>query len=165
MVNQFTTSVIVFKELKAHTQILMIHHKKFNKWMIPGGHIEVNENPNEAAIREVLEESGINIKLVSFIHKELSVTDGEWLLAPEYLYQQLIPFSQKEEAHYHIDLTYIGYALNHELVLNSEETNAVEWVPISGLETLDTFEGTKATIIDCYRNMLSVTSSLHHECK
>ena len=40
-------------------KILLIHHKKFDKWMVPGGHIEPFENPIEATIRETKEETGL----------------------------------------------------------------------------------------------------------
>lgn len=35
-------------------------------WSIPGGHLEFNETPEETAIREVKEETGCDIKNVSF---------------------------------------------------------------------------------------------------
>ena len=40
-------------------KVLLVHHKKFNKWNQPGGHIEDNEKPEETAIREVYEETGL----------------------------------------------------------------------------------------------------------
>lgn len=42
-------------------KILLIFHKKFQKYIQPGGHIESNEEPYETAIREVYEETGIKI--------------------------------------------------------------------------------------------------------
>ena len=39
-------------------KMLLVFHKKFHKWVQPGGHIEDNEVPEEAAIREVYEETG-----------------------------------------------------------------------------------------------------------
>lgn len=154
MYKQFTTSVIVFKNAAVNTQVLLIHHKKFDRWMIPGGHVEILENPNEAAIREVFEETGVTIKLVSFIHKEVLVTDGKWLLPPEYLYEQIIPASSKEQQHFHIDFTYIGIALKTELTLNTSETNGVRWVDISELKYLNLFDGTRQTINDAYHKLL-----------
>ena len=45
---------------KDRTKMLLIHHKGLDKWLPPGGHIEENEVPHEAAIREVYEETGIS---------------------------------------------------------------------------------------------------------
>ena len=45
-------------------KILLVKHKKYSKWVQPGGHIEHNELPEEAAIREAYEETGIKVKLL-----------------------------------------------------------------------------------------------------
>lgn len=37
---------------------LLVKHKDRNTWEIPGGHIEENETPDEAAKRELIEETG-----------------------------------------------------------------------------------------------------------
>jgi len=39
---------------------LFLLHKKLNKWVAPGGHIDDNENPETAAFREVKEETGVD---------------------------------------------------------------------------------------------------------
>ena len=45
MEKHFTTSVYVYNtETK---KFLFIKHKKLQKWLQPGGHIEENENPEE----------------------------------------------------------------------------------------------------------------------
>jgi 8-oxo-dGTP pyrophosphatase MutT (NUDIX family) len=40
-------------------QVLLIHHAAADLWMFPGGHVDPDETPAEAAIREVLEETGV----------------------------------------------------------------------------------------------------------
>jgi len=46
-----------------------------NRWCFPGGHIEQGETPEEAAVREVLEETGIKCKAVSkaFSHEKKGI--------------------------------------------------------------------------------------------
>lgn len=56
----FTVAVFVL-----HLDHVILHrHAKLGIWLPPGGHIEPNELPDEAAIREVAEESGLDIELV-----------------------------------------------------------------------------------------------------
>jgi 8-oxo-dGTP pyrophosphatase MutT (NUDIX family) len=56
----FTVAVFV-----VHRQHVILHqHRRLGIWLPPGGHIEIGELPEEAAIREVMEEAGIEIELV-----------------------------------------------------------------------------------------------------
>jgi 8-oxo-dGTP pyrophosphatase MutT (NUDIX family) len=56
----FTVAVFV-----VHRDRVLLHmHRKLGLWLPPGGHIEPNELPDEAAIREVEEEAGIGIDLI-----------------------------------------------------------------------------------------------------
>jgi 8-oxo-dGTP diphosphatase len=45
-------------------KIMLIKHKKLQIWLCPGGHMEENEMPHQAAEREFLEETGIKVRAV-----------------------------------------------------------------------------------------------------
>ena len=62
MIKHFCVSVYVFNPKSKN--FLMVNHKKLGKWVQPGGHIELNEDPEEASLREVFEETGIKVKLI-----------------------------------------------------------------------------------------------------
>ena len=51
----FTASVFIVNG----DAVLLGKHEKFHRWLQPGGHIELDEDPNEAALREVKEETGL----------------------------------------------------------------------------------------------------------
>lgn len=55
-----TATVYIVKE----NRVLLHMHKKYNTWFPVGGHLEPNEFPHEAALREVLEETGLSVKLL-----------------------------------------------------------------------------------------------------
>jgi 8-oxo-dGTP pyrophosphatase MutT (NUDIX family) len=44
-------------------KVLYRYHDKYHKWLMPGGHIEVNEVPEQSAVREAFEEVGLEVKL------------------------------------------------------------------------------------------------------
>ncbi len=46
-------------------ELLLIEHRKLGLWLPVGGHIDGNEIPPEAMIREAREEVGLSIKLLS----------------------------------------------------------------------------------------------------
>ena len=56
-----TATVYVINDGK----VLLHQHKKYKTWFPLGGHIEEDEFPHEAAIREVKEESGLNVELIN----------------------------------------------------------------------------------------------------
>jgi len=58
--------VVILDEEK---KILMLkqYHEEKDIWMVPGGAIEENENAEMAAIREVKEETGLEIELLKLI--------------------------------------------------------------------------------------------------
>jgi ADP-ribose pyrophosphatase YjhB (NUDIX family) len=85
-------------------RVLLHWHRKLGRWLPPGGHVETNELPDEAAIREVREETGVAI----ILHGEQIVTvdlPGE----PRQLCRPAgIQLANISVGHEHIDLIYFA---------------------------------------------------------
>lgn len=105
---QFTATVYVFHEDK----VLLHCHPKFGKWLPSGGHIEPNETPPEAARREVLEETGLEIAFLEQENLKVAYPHAVTLERPFLCLLEQIPASQKQEAHEHIDFIYIARPLH-----------------------------------------------------
>jgi 8-oxo-dGTP pyrophosphatase MutT (NUDIX family) len=60
--NAHTATGLVFND---DGKILMIKNKKQNKWLPPGGHVDDNELPCRAVAREVFEETGVTVRVLS----------------------------------------------------------------------------------------------------
>ena len=56
----FTVAIFVVQ----NGRILLIHHRNLDKWLPLGGHIELDEDPETAALREAREESGLEVELL-----------------------------------------------------------------------------------------------------
>ena len=84
-----------------NNKTLLHRHKKLQMWLPCGGHIEENELPDDAAVREVLEEAGVEIELVG--EKALAIAEPRQLLRPRGI--QLEPIHHNHE---HIDLIYFA---------------------------------------------------------
>jgi 8-oxo-dGTP pyrophosphatase MutT (NUDIX family) len=92
----FTVAIFVVQ----HDQILLIHHRKLDKWLPLGGHIELDEDPEQAALREAKEESGLDVELLG----ERPPTTGPGtraLIAPRFL-----DIHRISDTHEHIGLIY-----------------------------------------------------------
>jgi 8-oxo-dGTP pyrophosphatase MutT (NUDIX family) len=81
--------------------VLLHFHRKLGKWLPPGGHIEDNELPDDAAVREVLEETGIRARLVG--DRGLPIDDPRQLVLPAGVQLENI-----YPGHEHIDLVYFA---------------------------------------------------------
>ena len=58
---EYVATAVIVRDGK----ILLVHHKKLNMWLPPGGHIEDGELPSECAVREVREETGFEVEIVN----------------------------------------------------------------------------------------------------
>jgi len=56
-------------------KLLLIKHKKLDKWLPVGGHIESNETPDQAVIRESSEEVGLDVILLQYSKLEVGLKD------------------------------------------------------------------------------------------
>jgi len=64
-----SAGAIVLREIDGKLKIALAQHKQSSKtWALPKGHIEPNESLEQAALREIQEETGLtNIQLISHL--------------------------------------------------------------------------------------------------
>ena len=105
------------------SKVLLIHHRKLNMWLPPGGHIDPDELPDDAVLREVLEETGLEVVIVSD-QDSYPYSDIRLLARPHHVQLELIDPST---GHEHIDLVYFCRPVHGTILLNQEETNAIRW--------------------------------------
>ena len=132
---------------KDRTKMLLVHHKGLSKWLPPGGHIEENEVPHEAAIREVYEETGISAAPILEDEHDLqlrNITEAQ-IPRPYALMYQIIPESKKDVEHIHLDMVFLLEADDTaELTPQAREVHDVRWVAKSELlSECDTFDAVR----------------------
>ena len=83
---------------------LLHWHRRVKAWLPPGGHVELDEDPVQAALREVKEETGFDVELVP-TQQVPEISDLEQVPSPRTILVEDV-YDQKVGAHQHIDMIY-----------------------------------------------------------
>jgi 8-oxo-dGTP pyrophosphatase MutT (NUDIX family) len=104
-------------------KFLFVRHRRLRLWIPPGGHIEKNERPDVAALREVAEETGIDARLVG---APSPVFDGEVAMVQ--------PFALRvygvEPGHEHMNFIYGAVPIGGELLASERDAEDVGWFSV-----------------------------------
>ena len=109
-------------------KVLLIHHRKLDKWLPIGGHIELDEDPEEALFREIKEECGLEIELLS--SKPDIVSKGTKFLHPP----TFLDIHDILDSHKHIGLIYFAKAKTENFIFNEKEHKDIKWFSEEDLE-------------------------------
>jgi len=111
-----TSSAIILDD--SFERILLINHKKLGRWLQPGGHIEDDCSLQEAAMREVYEETGIR-SLTPLLEGIFDLDIHQ------------IPASVAHPEHYHYDVRFLYVTGNGEMPVHDPgETLGAEWFSV-----------------------------------
>lgn len=134
MNRHFCASIFIVNP--ANKKILLVKHRKFNKWVQPGGHMLPNETPEEAALREAYEETGLRIDLI-----------GERFPRESDFIRPLgIQKNVNDKGDMHIDIIYVGIPReDFKEEYDKDECYAIKWFTLAELEHYDVFPDIKIT--------------------
>lgn len=120
----FTVTVfIVFGDT-----VLLVHHPRYDKWLPMGGHIELDEDVDEALFREIEEETGLTVEILS-TKPNIESPGTKFMYTPNY-----IDVHEANPPHKHISFVYFAKALTNHHV-KSDEHLAIHWVKGSDLDS------------------------------
>ncbi len=143
-IKHYTASAIIFSD-SPEKKVLLIKHRKFGLWLQPGGHQESWENPREAVIREVLEETGIDISHTLSPDIKIDELANE-LTPPKYFLEELIPGKNGEPDHYHLDQIYVVKVSEQPIKPVSGESTEYGWFSSQELEELEMFNNLRVLL-------------------
>jgi 8-oxo-dGTP pyrophosphatase MutT (NUDIX family) len=142
MIKHLTASVFVV-DGRPDCSLVLVHHKRFGKWMIPGGHVETWENPFEAARREVEEETGLVPHFVTFEANRGVRRLPDAVPNPEFIVEQRIPATKTDPEHIHIDCLYVAIAQAPQLNPGPSEATKLGLFAAGELAGLNMFDQTR----------------------
>jgi 8-oxo-(d)GTP phosphatase len=115
---------------KGSSEVLLVHRPKYDDWSFPKGKLDPHEPARTAAVREVLEETGVHIRLGP------PLTDQAYLYGPRH--------DRTKHVRY-----WVGRARGDDDVSSyapNEEIDEVRWVDVEQARTLLTYPRDRATL-------------------
>ena len=99
----------------AGQKLLLTHHRKLDRWLQPGGHADGDVDVSRVAMKEALEESGLEeIKFLSTQILDIDIHE--------------IPERGAEPAHYHYDCRFLLQSAGSDNYVISDESHDLQWV-------------------------------------
>ncbi len=114
----FVVSIFVVHRAK----VLLIYHKQYREWLPIGGHIEPDEDPEEALYREIREECGLKVRVLADTPK-IGHAGVKPLPTPSYLDNHRI-----RGKHRHVAFVYFGVSGSDKAVLHEREHREFRWL-------------------------------------
>lgn len=123
----YTADVFVVHKDK----VLLRMHDKYRMWLAVGGHIELDEDPTQAAVREVKEEVGLEVELAGHVPEYGGEKDGYIeLIAPRYMNIHDI-----SDTHRHLSLVYFARSNSDDVrPSGADVSNEWKWLSRGELE-------------------------------
>ena len=113
----FTASALVVSN--DFKRVVLLHHKKLEKWLQPGGHADGDSDLAAVALKEANEETGLKgLELVS--------VDGEALILDLDIHE--IPARKTDPSHFHYDVRFLIKAGSDETLVQNHESNQLKWL-------------------------------------
>jgi len=107
-----------------NNKVLIRKHDKYKIWIHVGGHVELDEDPIEAAIRECKEEVGLDIKIFDAGERPPNMLESDKYL-PNPAHMNIHHLAGMDNDHRHIDLLYYATSDSDVVV---PENDSDEWL-------------------------------------
>jgi 8-oxo-dGTP pyrophosphatase MutT (NUDIX family) len=137
----FTVSAMI---IHPNEPKLCLHfHKKLRKWLQPGGHIELDEDPLEALEHELLEETGLILSKCKLLEPSSQPNPRGEKTLPLPIHLNVHSFNK---SHKHIDFQYLLKSSESDFSPNNDESPIIKWFTIDEITALhnndEIFDGT-----------------------
>ncbi len=126
MINEKSCGAIVFRKFHGNTEILLIKHVNSGHWSFPKGHVEENETEIETAVREIKEETGIDV-----------------IIDPTF--RETVSYSPRKDTQ-KIVVYFIAKARNYDYSPQEEEIAEIRWVEIGRASSILTYENDRSIV-------------------
>ncbi len=110
------------------THVLMLHHRKLDLWLQPGGHADGNSDIHDVVIKETSEESGISVKDIKLLSSEIFDVDIHTIYPNQY-----------DNRHEHYDIRFLLEIDDALAIPGNDESHQIGWVALNRVPQFNNF--------------------------
>ena len=126
MLHEKSCGAIVYRKYHGNTEILLIKHLNSGHWSFPKGHVEGDETEEQTAMREIKEETGIDVIL-------------------DNTFRETVTYSPKKDTQ-KIVVYFIAKAKNTDYTPQADEIAEIRWVEIDRANQVLAYENDKSIV-------------------
>ncbi len=127
-------------------KVVLLHHRKHDRWFQPGGHADGETDVMNVALRETREETGLPAGAIKLLDRNIFDVDIHF-----------IPPDNNTPGHQHYDIRFLLEADDRLPLPGNDESYDIAWVP---LHNVLSYNGSYSTyrMVEKTRRMFSNTS-------
>ena len=126
MQHEKSCGAIVYRKFHGNIELLLIKNQNGGHWSFPKGHVEGTETEEETAVREIMEETGIQVALdISFRH--------------------VITYAPKKETTKDV-IYFLARALTYDYTPQEEEIAQIKWVEINHATSILSYDNDRQLV-------------------
>lgn len=126
MLHEKSCGAIVYRKFHGNTELLLIKNQNGGHWSFPKGHVEAGETEEETALREIMEETGIEVILdTSFRH--------------------VITYTPKKETTKDV-IYFLAKAVTYDYTPQEAEIAQIKWVEINHAASILSYDNDRQLV-------------------
>jgi len=126
MTKEKSCGALVYRGQGRKIQLLLLRHRMGGHWSFPKGHVEGGETEAQTALREVREETGLNVSLLEGFREKVTYSPR--------------PGISKDVVYF------LGFAQDSRTVMQEEEISELRWVNLHGVGRYLTYDNDRMLI-------------------
>ena len=126
MQHEKSCGAIVYRKFHGNTELLLIKNQNGGHWSFPKGHVEAGETEEETALREIMEETGIEVIL-------------------DTSFRRVITYTPKKETTKDV-IYFLAKAVTYDYTPQEEEIAQIKWVEINHAATILSYDNDRQLV-------------------